>query len=190
MPRKEKPTAEAFLEILKNNGHTYTVTSMKSEPIDINFPNLPDWHKDEFDEWRHGILPDSKVIRFEYQGFNYKLKLNNGDPDCNDGMFGALYDENNEIIGNLKSTGDMETTIESVKDGDKVIENDHRAKLKLYLAYFEIVLAKETELEYLIFKVLFENGCLYDLSGLEDRYQDYSDEDSDEDSDKDSGSED
>lgn len=189
MPRKEKPTAEAFLEILKNDGFTYTVTSKQSEPIDRNFPNLPNWHKEEFEEWRHEILPDSKVICFEYQGLNYKLSFNNGDPDCNDGMFGAVYDGNKEIIVDLKSTGDMETTIESVTAEDKVIDNDHQAKLEPYLVFFEMVLHKKTELEYLVFKVMFENGCLYDLSGLEDRYQNYSDEDGDGDDDERSGSE-
>lgn len=189
MPRKEKPTAEAFLEILKNDGYTYAVTSKQSESIEINFPNLPDWHKDEFEEWRHDILPDSKIIHFEYQGLNYKLRLNNGDPDCNDGMFGALYDESNEIIANLKSTGDMETTIKSVKDGDKVIDKCKRAELKPYWNFFEIVLAKKTELEYLVFKVLFENGFLYDLCGLEDKYRDNRDGDSDEDSYEDCDSE-
>lgn len=182
MPRKEKPTAEAFSKILKNDGLSYAVTSKQSEPIDIDFPNLPDWHKRDFEEWRQEMLPNSKVTHFEYEGLNYKLRLNNGDPDCNDGMFGALYDESDRIIANLESTGDMETTIASLKDGDKVIDNDRRDQLKPYLAFFEIVLAESTELEYLVFKVLFENDFLYDLSGLEDRYQNYSDENSDADS--------
>lgn len=175
MPRKAKPTPEAFSEILKNDDISFTVTSNETEPIEVNFPNLPDWHKEEFDEWRHEILPDSKVVCFEYEGSNYKLRINNGDADCNDGMFGALYDDDDEIIVNLKSTGDMETTIESVKDDDEEIDSDLSEQLSPYLQYFEVILENNTELEYLVFKVLLENNCLYDLSGLEDRYQDDSD---------------
>ncbi|XP_031639573.1 uncharacterized protein LOC116351596 [Contarinia nasturtii] len=174
--KKERPTAEAFLEILKNDGYSYAVTSKESEPIDINFPNLPDWHKEPaYDEWRSEMLPHSKIICFEYNGSTFKLRVNNGDPESHDGMFGALYDESNEKIVDLKSTGDMETTIESLKDGDRDLDNDFSTKLEPYLSVFEIVLDKKTEFEYLIFKHLAENDFLHDLSLIDDRYGDDSD---------------
>lgn len=77
-----KISSEKFRELLENDGYTYVLTSKCSEPIDINFPNMPDHHRDEFEEWRHEILPEATVIRFEYKGLNYKLLSNLGDADC------------------------------------------------------------------------------------------------------------
>lgn len=177
MPR---PTAEKFEEILKNDGYEYVVTSESTEPIDINFPNLPQHHRNGFEEWRQEMLPDVNVFCFEYKGTNYKLLTNAGDADCNDGMFGALFDGNNEKILDLLSTGDMETTIQSLKSDDVKLTNDLISKLSPYLQFFEIVLGNNTELEYLIFKILAGNDCLYDFNGIDDRYCDDSDYDVDE----------
>lgn len=180
----KRPTSDRFREIIRNDGHTYTVSSKQSEPIDINYPNLPSWHKDEFEEWRHEILPDATVVCFEYNGANYKLTVNMGDMDCNDGNFGAVFDGNNEKVLDLLSTGDMETTIKSQKNNDPKLDDDFIEKLAPYWEYFEVVLANHTEFEYLVFKILVDNRCLVDIDGISGRFEDesgYSDDETDND---------
>lgn len=171
------PSSKEFKEILNNDGYAYVVKSKSTVPIDINFPNLPTWHKEEFEEWRHEILPDATVILFEYKEQNYKLLRNMGDPDCNDGAFGALFDENNDKILDLLSTGDMETTIRSEKNDDTKLDQDFATKFSPYLQYFEIVFGNYTEFEYLVFKVLFDNGYLYDIDEMDDRFYEESEND-------------
>lgn len=180
----KRPTSDRFREILNNDGYTYTVTSKQREPIDINYPNLPQWHKDEFEEWRHEILPDATVISFEYNGSNYKLTVNMGDADCNDGDFGAVFDDNNEKVLDILSTGDMETTIKSLINNDPKLADDFIKKLPSYLEFFEVVLANHTAFEYLVFKILAENRCLIDINEISGRFEDesgYSDDETDDD---------
>lgn len=148
-----KQSSENFREILKNDGHAYVLTSKTSEPIDINFPNLPDWHKEDFEEWRHEILSETTVIRFEYKGSNFKLLRNAGDLDCHDGNFGAVFDGNNDKILDLISSEDMETTIQSLRTDDTKISDDLSTELSPYLRYFVAVLHNSTEFEYVIFKI-------------------------------------
>lgn len=175
-----KVTGAKFREILNTDGYEYILISKNTEPIDINFPNLPHWHKEEFDEWRHEILPDATVIWFEYKGSQYKLLRNMGDADCNDGSFGALFDGNDDKILDLLSTGDMETTIESLKNDDTTMDADFSTKLTPYLRFFEVILKNNTQFEYLVFKVLVENDCLYDIDDIDDRYNDESDDEQEE----------
>lgn len=132
---------------------------------------MPDWHRDEFEEWRHEILPDADVISFEYKGSNYKLLRNMGDADCNDGNFGAVLDGNNDKVLDVISSGDMETTLQSLKTDETKISDELQAKLSPYLRYFEVVLHGNTEFEYVVFKVFVENGCLYDIGDIDDRYE-------------------
>lgn len=175
-------SSDLFKEILKNDGFEYVVKSRSSIPIDIDLPNIPSWHADEFEE-RREWLPDTTVICFESKGSKYKMLRNMGDADCNDGNFGAVYDENNKQIINLISSGDMETTIESLKTDDKKLDDNFIEKLSSYLTCFETVLQNQTELEYLIFKILVENQCTYDLSVIEDwcdAHDAYDDEEDDE----------
>lgn len=163
-------SCDEFKELLKSDGFEYVVTSKHSEPITIDFPNLPEHHKSEFDEWRREQLPDSTVIWFEYKGLKYKLLRNMGVPDCNDGTFGAVYDENNVQILNLISSGDMETTIQSLKIDDQQLDEAFSKKIAPYVSCFEILLQTKTVLEYLAFKVLVETGGSYDPSVIDERY--------------------
>lgn len=173
------PSSKEFREILNEDGFAYVVTCKETEPIEIDFPNLPDWHKDEFEDWRQEMLPDSTVIWFEYKASNYKLLVNLGDADCNDGTFGALFDANNDKILDVSSTGDMESTLDLLKhEDDAKLDDNFLKKLSPYLEYFAIILENKTELEYLVFKVLVQNGCLYDISGIDERYHEDSDNDS------------
>ena len=184
----KRPTSDKFREILNSDGYAYTVTSKQREPIDINYPNLPRWHKDEFEEWRHEILPDATVICFEHNGSNYKLTVNMGDADCNDGNFGAVFDGNNEKVLDLLSTGDMETTLESLINNDPKLADDFIKKLAPYLEVFEVVLANHTAFEYLVFKILAENRCLIDIDEINGRFED--DHSGDDETDDDDSNED
>lgn len=148
-----------FREILKNDDYTYVLTSKTTEPIDVNFPNMPSWHKDEFEEWRHEILPEADVVWFEYKGLNYKILRNAGDADCNDGNFGAVFDENNDKILDMLSSGDTETTMQALKPDNMKISDDLSTKLSPYLEFFRTVLHNNMEFEYLVFKILLENEC-------------------------------
>lgn len=174
-----KLSSEHFREILKNNGYSYVQTSKKSVPTDINFPNMPDWHRNELNEWcdgRNTILPDSDVICFEYKGSNYKLLINTGTVLTNDGCFGALVDGNNDKILDVISSGDSETTLQSLKTDDTKISDDLSTKLSPYLRYFEVFLQNNTEFEYVVFKILMENGCLYGIDDIVNRYNGDDDE--------------
>lgn len=173
-----KVSSENFRELLKNDGYAYVLISKSSMPTDINFPNMPDWHRDEPGEWHNGrnvILPDADVICFEYNGSNYKLLVNAGYVLCNDGSFGALFDGNNDdkYLLDVISSGDSETTMQSLKTDDKKISDDLSIKLSPYLRFFEAFLHYSTELEYVIFKVLVENGCLYGIDDIGGDDQDH-----------------
>lgn len=172
------PSSEKFRKILSEDGYTYVITSKDTEGIYLNFPNLPDHHTEEFEEWRQDELPPTTVICFEYKASNYKLLTNLGFAECHDGAFGAMFDANNDKILDVSSSGDMESTIQSLKD-DKKLDDDFLKKLSPYLEYFQIILGNNTELEYLVFKVLVENDCLYQY------HIDTIDEDIDEDNDND-----
>lgn len=164
-------SSDSFREILNNDGYTYVLKSENTEPLDINFPNLPDWHREDF-ESRHSDLPDVTVIWFEWKRSNYKLLINGGDGDCNDGNFGAVFDTKNNKILDLLSSGDMETTIKSRKKGDKMMSDELSTKLSPYWQYFEVVLHNTTEFEYLVFKILVENEWFHSIDDIEDEDED------------------
>lgn len=153
-------STKEFREILKNDGFSYTIVSKGSEQIEIDFPNLPDWHKEEWDS-RRDEMPKTVVICFEYNGLNYKIRSNKGDADCNDGNFGAVYDANGDKIMELMSTGDTETTFQLLKPDGTKVNDDLLAKLEPYLKYL-VVLHNNSQLEYVVFKILAENDCLID----------------------------
>lgn len=169
------PVGQTFRELLKNDGYNYVVKYTDIEPIDENFPNLPDWHKEEFDE-RCDELPDVTSIFFKYKASNYTLLINTGDPDCNDGTFGVLFDADNDQIVDLISTGDKETTIKSVRNDDTKLNENFSTKLLRYLEYCKVILEKNTEFEYLIFKILVENGyALHNIDDIDDEFNENND---------------
>lgn len=167
--RSPNISSKGFREILKNDGYTYVIKSKSREPIDVNFPNLPSYHKDDF-EGRRDNLPDSDVVLFEYKGSSYKLLRNMGNADTNDGNFGAIFDANNDKVLDLFSSGDMETTFESLKADETKVSADLQAKLPEYLAFFEVVLHGYTEFEYVAFKLFVENGFFFDINDIDGPY--------------------
>lgn len=162
-------SSDDFREIFKNDGYSYVLTSKSTEPIDINFPNMPDWYKDEWEQWIRDSLPDVDVVHFEYKGSNYKLLRNAAEPFCSEGNFGALFNSNDEKILDIISFGDMQTLIHSLKADDTKIGDDLLAKISPYVQHIEVHLHNNTELEYLVFKVLVENSLLYNIDWIDQR---------------------
>lgn len=91
-----------------------------------DIPNTPEWHSDQDDyddpadfldrlselecEW-----VDFDIIEANHQSLPLRMVFNWGDGDCNDGFWGAVWERNTEeLVANIFSTGDCETTIEAV----------------------------------------------------------------------------
>lgn len=44
----------------------------------------------------------------------FRIVVNTGDGDCNDGLWGEVWQRNTgKIVANILSTGDMETTVQT-----------------------------------------------------------------------------
>lgn len=91
-----------------------------------DIPNTPIQHTDEDDysdpadflehltslecEW-----VDFDIIDANHQSLPLRMVFNWGDGDCNDGFWGAVWERNTEeLVANILSTGDCETTIRAV----------------------------------------------------------------------------
>jgi hypothetical protein len=58
---------------------------------------------------------DFDIVGFSPGPLSMRLVFNEGDADCNDGMWGAVWEKNTEeLIVNISSTGDGESTITAV----------------------------------------------------------------------------
>lgn len=167
--RSPNISSKEFREILKTDGYSYVIKSQSREPIDVNFPNLPSYHKNDF-ESRRRDLDLADIVLFEYKGSSYKLLRNMGNADTNDGNFGAVFDSNNQKVLDIISSGDMETTFKSLKADDTNISGDLQAKLPEYLAFFEVVLDGYTEFEYVLFKLFVEIGFFFDIDDIDGPY--------------------
>lgn len=94
----------------------------------INCPNMPKHHIENarnFGRNEYGWNPARYLDRIgKYYWFDFdlvssdgtliklRMVVNRGDADCNDGMWGAVWRRNTgELIADIMSTGDMETTI-------------------------------------------------------------------------------
>ena len=86
----------------------------------IDCPNTPDHY---IEKARHPYFRNvGKYYWFDFDIFGSDAKLislrtvvNEGDADCNDGRWGAVCErKTKELVANILSTGDMETTIKAV----------------------------------------------------------------------------
>ena len=86
-------------------------------------PNIPDHHL--FDAETEEDNPDYDTGRYDWFDFDIvgmdgeflplRMVCNVGDADCNDGFWGVVWERNTEdIIANIISSGDCETTIEAI----------------------------------------------------------------------------
>ena len=86
----------------------------------LDCPNIPEhygYHKDHIDDMGMFYCFDAD-IRDPINTNIYlplRIVLNEGDGDCNDGIFGGVWHrDTDELIANIKSTGDGESTIEAL----------------------------------------------------------------------------
>lgn len=57
---------------------------------------------------------DFDITKLDATLLQLRMVFNEGDADCNDGLWGAVWERNTEeLIANIMSTGDCETTIEA-----------------------------------------------------------------------------
>lgn len=165
---------EYFSEILKND--ECVLISKSSDRMEMNFPNMPNWYKEEWDEWCYDVTPYADVICFEYKGSSYKLFRNAGDPDLSfgtlfDGNFGAVFHDSKDKALDILCSPDLKTTIQSLKTGDRKIIDKLVIKLTPYLKKFKAVLDNNMELEYVAFKILVGNGCFGDIVDFDRRLE-------------------
>lgn len=146
-----------------------------------DIPNTPEWHSDE-DAWddpadfveRLSELEcewiDFDIIDANHQSLPLRMVFNWGDGDCNDGFWGGVWERNTEeLVANISSTGDCETTIEAVskqyidryQSQETLIPIDDSSKLEfdnpeltsaseMWDISFFIVCANKLEIEKLI----------------------------------------
>lgn len=93
-----------------------------STPAYIDCPNTPDHY---IEKARHPYLHnvgkyywfDFDILGSDAKLISLRMVVNEGDADCNDGHWGAVWERNTkELVVNILSTGDMETTIKAVSE--------------------------------------------------------------------------
>ncbi len=89
-------------------------------------PNTPEQHGEDLDGYDDDFVTDHlemlicewvdfDIISLDNQFLPLRMVFNWGDGDCNDGFWGAVWERNTEeLVANILSTGDCETTIEAV----------------------------------------------------------------------------
>lgn len=64
-----------------------------------------------------------------------RMVLNEGDADCNDGVWGAVWERNTqELIANILSTGDCETTVHAVSEEEISFFSSYPPQFKTYFS--------------------------------------------------------
>ena len=88
----------------------------------IGCPNMPEHHV-ENSQWSEGYFYemggyywlDFDVVKFDQILLKLRMVFNEGSADCNDGMWGAVWERNSgELIVNILSTGDSEATVQAI----------------------------------------------------------------------------
>lgn len=90
----------------------------------LNCPNIPTHHienarleyadpADYFDSIGKYYWFDFDVVGLVGEPLPLRMVFNEGDGDCNDGLWGAVWNRNTEeLVANILSTGDSEATVE------------------------------------------------------------------------------
>ena len=122
---------KAFVEADINNEeifvpiHLVSILGKCSTAAYLDCPNLPEHHidnsQDEEDpsEYLDTIGEyhwfDFDIVGLKKESLQLRLVLNEGDADCNDGIWGAAWERNTaEIIANILNTGGEQSTIQAV----------------------------------------------------------------------------
>ncbi|NEP86751.1 MAG: hypothetical protein F6K18_07850 [Okeania sp. SIO2C2] len=89
----------------------------------LDCPNIPDHHfsgaeieedNPDYDTGRYYWF-DFDIVGMDGLLLPLRMVFNEGDADCNDGFWGVVFERNTEeIIANIISSGDCETTIEAI----------------------------------------------------------------------------
>ncbi|GGA06186.1 hypothetical protein [Okeania sp. KiyG1] len=89
----------------------------------LDCPNIPEHHlyhtegRKEALDYHIGRYYwfDFDILRIDGLLLPLRMVFNEGDADCNDGFWGVVFDRNTEeIISNIISSGDCETTVEAI----------------------------------------------------------------------------
>ena len=91
----------------------------------LDCPNFPEHHIDNsqdeedpseyLDEIGEYHWFDFDIIGLKKESLQLRLVLNQGDGDCNDGIWGAVWERNTaEIIANILNTGGEQSTVQAV----------------------------------------------------------------------------
>lgn len=111
-------TEEVFIPVL-----LVTLLGRCSTAIYADCPNIPDHHIENskcdndpsyyLNNIGEYYWLDFDVIWSNEEPLSLRMVFNEGDADCNDGLWGAIWERNTaRLIANISSTGDCEATVE------------------------------------------------------------------------------
>ena len=126
----------------------------------IDCPNIPEHHvfhaEDGLDIGRYYWF-DFDIVGADNERIQLRMALNEGDADCNDGFWGAVWERNTgERVVDILSSGDMETTIEAVSRKYISMYKPHEIWIPMLSKH---IYAKNLELEKLVDLAI--EICLY-----------------------------
>lgn len=93
----------------------------------VDCPNMPEHHPENarwssdpayyFDSVGKYYWLDFNIVCLKGESLPLRMVFNEGDADCNDGLWGAVWDrDTSELVANIASTGDCEATVEAVSE--------------------------------------------------------------------------
>jgi hypothetical protein len=109
-------------------------------------PNMPNWHIQN-SRYSDGYLErvglyywfDFDIVYLDEIPLQFRMVFNEGSADCNDGIWGAVWDRNTQdLIANIFSSGDCEATLEA-------LSNSHIKKCEEQDTWFPIDFDRENE---------------------------------------------
>jgi hypothetical protein len=132
----------------------------------VDCPNMPSWHIENAEEEGAGYLQDIGLYLwcdFDIVGRKGKPKhlrmvFNLGDPDCNDGIWGAVWDRKTGVlVADIASVGDCQSCVTLVSGKHAKAYTPHqlpiptdRNQFKLCKTPTSLVYANDAEFEQLI----------------------------------------
>lgn len=115
----------------------------------LKCPNIPEHHRENARDYsrhyrRNPVSYFDRIGKYYWVDFDLvtsdevlmKLRMvfNGGDADCNDGFWGEVWKRNTgELVANILSTGDMETTVQAVSK--KYIELERFVNLVIDIVF-------------------------------------------------------
>lgn len=118
----------------------------------IDCPNIPEHHvyhaQNGLDIGKYYWF-DFNIVGSDDETMQLRMVVNVGDADCNDGLWGAVWERNTkELVANIISSGDMETTIEAISQKYIIRYKPHN---NIWIpTIFSRIHAKNLQLEELI----------------------------------------